>query len=160
MRAKTSNVDGGLVWFIQASSVGSLGFDGWYWRLFFLKFLCHFFLSFAGSAFAYALIAVGVEEFPLFGAVDGIASKIHFEAIFYVSRDKDVDNMTKLIVDVLQSAVYRNDIEVQHLILDKYHTTSERARIKIRVTHVVGTMMEIVPDNNNTNNGDNIVFIK
>ena len=52
--------------------------------------------------------------------------------------------MTKAIVDVLQSIVYANDIEIKRLVLDKWFTTKERARIEIHVAQVPGPMMEVI----------------
>ena len=78
---------------------------------------------------------IGVNHFPIFPATNHLRVSVTFNV---VRMNKDIDNLLKLILDVLHGAVYANDADVTILVAKKTqsNTGDEGAYTQLRVEKV------------------------
>ena len=75
------------------------------------------------------------SDFPIFRPYPGETLKLELDLRFYVSRDADVDNMCKFLLDVLQGEIYENDKCVWYLKASKDIVARSEAKTQIYVTY-------------------------
>lgn len=64
---------------------------------------------------------------------DTITAPLYLQFTFYVSRDnKDIDNMIKWQMDVMQSIVFKNDLQVKIITAEKLKAKSGETVITVR----------------------------
>ena len=61
--------------------------------------------------------------------------KLTINVCFYISRDKDVDNMCKLLFDVLQGIIYENDQSIWELKAKKILVSPDQHKTELFVTY-------------------------
>lgn len=64
---------------------------------------------------------MGIDNFPIFSAGTHLRLTVTFNV---VRMNKDIDNLLKLILDVLHSVVYTNDADVTTVVATKKHATN------------------------------------
>ena len=88
------------------------------------------------SALKDAMHSVGVVNFPFFSSND--RPQVTVVVDFYVSNlRKDVDNMLKFVLDVMQTIVYRDDSCVFKVVATKIPTAVGFEKTEINIEHVL-----------------------
>ena len=81
-------------------------------------------------------VQIRQSDFPIFRAFsDSEPLMVQLYAKFYVSRNKDVDNMFKFLLDVLQGVVYENDRAIFDLHGTKFLVRPTEARTELYITY-------------------------
>ena len=76
------------------------------------------------------------SDFPLFKPFShGEVMKLTINVCFYISHDKDVDNMCKLLFDVLQGIIYENDRSIWELKAKKILVSPDQHKTELFVTY-------------------------
>ena len=76
------------------------------------------------------------QDLPLFKTVGNETLKLEVVVKFYVTHDKDLDNMCKFLFDTLQGVFYHNDRSIHELCAKKYLVQHENyARTELYISH-------------------------
>ena len=88
------------------------------------------------SSFRQALQEIGVTTFPIFDPENH--KEVTVVVDFYVANiRKDVDNMLKFVLDVLQTIIYRDDSCVFKVVATKIKTAVAHEKTEIKIEHVM-----------------------
>ena len=73
------------------------------------------------------------RDFPLFQDRAGSSPDLSISVKFFIARDKDLDNMLKALMDVLQVVVYSDDRKIKKISAKKFRANNNNARLELAI---------------------------
>ncbi|MRJ06238.1 MAG: hypothetical protein C6I01_01800 [Epsilonproteobacteria bacterium] len=70
------------------------------------------------------------------GNVRPITGEVELEVVFYISRDRDLDNFLKSLLDSLQGVTYFNDKQVYKILAEKKRVKKGEERVEVIIREI------------------------